>query len=86
MTRAITFPQVRTESAHQALAGNVPAQRATIGGSELLVRELPLLRRQGPELLQAVEVSLVRGPGLTVALDCEGRQWSACDLTPGGAA
>ncbi len=83
MTRPLTFPQDRTALARAALAANVPAQQAALGGSEVLVRELPLLKREGAQLLQAVEVSILRGPGLNVALDCQGREWSSCQLRPG---
>ena len=83
MTRALTLPQERTEWAQEALARNVPAQRVALGGSELLARGLPLLRREGSQLLQAVEVSLTRGPALRVALECDGREWSSCGLRPG---
>ena len=86
MTRALTFPEDRAGSAREALARNVPAQEQALGGTALVVRELPLLRREGADLLQAVEVSLTRGPGLHVALRCGGRDWSSCDLAPGGPA
>lgn len=86
MTRPLTFPQDRTESAQEALARNVPTQQVALGGSDLLVREVPLLRRDGAHLVQAVEISLARGPALRVALEGGGREWSSCDVTPGGPA